>query len=263
MFRGPAPPTSLVSPSGYYCEVQLTLPWLRSTPERQAPAPRAPHAVTIDGAHYVVDIARHARARRYVLRLAASGRLRLTVPRGASIGGGLRFVERQASWIAREMHRQSQRTAVWQAGAFVWYRGLRVPITETDAGVAVGDLEMPRPAGAGDLRRSIEARLRELANAELPARCARLAEECGLSVARVSVRNQRSRWGSCSARRTIALNWRLVQMPDDVRDYVIFHELMHLRQPNHSRRFWREVQGVCPAWRDAERWLHQFGKQLL
>ena len=74
----------------------------------------------------------------------------------------------------------------------------------------------------------------------------------------MSVRNQRSRWGACSSRRVITLNWRLIQMPATVRDYVIFHELMHIRHPNHSRRFWREVEGVCAWWREAERWLRVY-----
>ena len=82
-------------------------------------------------------------------------------------------------------------------------------------------------------------------------------------MSRVSIRNQRSRWGSCSSRGAIALNWRLIQMPAEVSDYVILHELMHLREPNHSRQFWREVAAVCDGWRDAERWLKLHGRALL
>ena len=72
---------------------------------------------------------------------------------------------------------------------------------------------------------------------------------------RVSIRNQRSRWGSCSRRATISLNWRLIQTPSFVRDYIILHELMHLRQMNHSARFWHEVQTACPGYHLAETWL--------
>jgi len=69
------------------------------------------------------------------------------------------------------------------------------------------------------------------------------------------VRSQKSRWGSCSRRGTISLNWRLIQTPDFVRDYIILHELAHLREMNHSPRFWRAVIEFCPGYRDAERWL--------
>ena len=76
-----------------------------------------------------------------------------------------------------------------------------------------------------------------------------------IRVQRVTVRNQRSRWGSCSRRGTISLNWRLVQTPEFVRDYIVLHELAHLREMNHSPRFWREVARLCPNFAEAEKWL--------
>jgi predicted metal-dependent hydrolase len=125
-----------------------------------------------------------------------------------------------------------------------------------------GEVVQLRSADA-DVRAAVEARLRRLACDELPERCLTLARQAGVRVADVSIRNQRSRWGACSAKHVITLNWRLVQMPASVSDYVIFHELMHVRQPNHSRRFWREVDGVCAWWKDAERWLRKHGRELL
>jgi predicted metal-dependent hydrolase len=83
------------------------------------------------------------------------------------------------------------------------------------------------------------------------------AEQHGLSVKRVTVRNQKSRWGSCSRRGTISLNWRLIQAPGFVADYIILDELMHVRQMNHSRKFWHEVESVCPGFTEAEKWLKQ------
>ena len=80
-----------------------------------------------------------------------------------------------------------------------------------------------------------------------------------MDVKHVTVRNQRSRWGSCSGTGTISLNWRLVQTPDSVRDYIIYHELAHLREMNHSDRFWARVAETCPGWREAERWLKRHG----
>ena len=77
-----------------------------------------------------------------------------------------------------------------------------------------------------------------------------------------SVRDQKSRWGSCSRRGTISLNWRLIQAPEFVTTYIILHELMHLRQMNHSAGFWREVEAVCPSFREAERWLKAHGRWL-
>lgn len=101
----------------------------------------------------------------------------------------------------------------------------------------------------------MERHLWRLAAIELPARLRELAALHGIEVARVLVRNQRSRWGSCSRTATISLNWRLIQTPDPVRDYICIHELMHRREMNHSARYWRHVAEAFPKWEEAESWL--------
>ena len=127
-------------------------------------------------------------------------------------------------------------------------------VTYGDRQVVVGE--------DGDFRPAIEDDLRTLARVELPPRLTALAAVHGLTPGSVSIRNQRSRWGSCAKSGRIALNYRLVQMPAVVRDYVLIHELMHLRQQNHSRRFWKLVARACPHYRDAERWLRLEGRSL-
>ena len=217
--------------------MQLVLPWFTS--RGKAGKVEKPPAFLEVGPHtYTLTIARHRRARRYVLRMTPEGGLRITVPRGASVAGGITFARSQGAWIARERARRAVRDSAWSAGGLVWFRGERTPDVS-------------------------EAHMRAIAAAELPARCAELAGLHGLTVSRLSIRNQRSRWGSCSSRGAIALNWRLVQMPPFVSDYVILHELMHLKQPNHSRQFWREVAAVCEEWRAAEKWLRAHGRELL
>ena len=114
----------------------------------------------------------------------------------------------------------------------------------------------------GNLRPAVERHLRSLAARELPARVWELAQARGFPVRRVTVRNQRSRWGSCSRKGTISLNWRLLQAPPFVRDYIVLHELAHLKEMNHSHRFWAEVESLCPGYADAERWLKQHASLL-
>ena len=89
-----------------------------------------------------------------------------------------------------------------------------------------------------------------------------LAARYGLVVTRVSVRNQRSRWGSCGRDGHICLNWRLVLMPPSVRDYVLVHELMHLRRMDHSPAYWRLVADAYPDYRAARDWLRRHGPSL-
>jgi len=219
--------------------------------------------VTIGGRPYDVVIARHRRARRYVLRLADARVLRLTVPRGASIAAGLRFAERQASWLDREERRRHEGAEPWRQGTRVWFRGEMIALDLNGRHVQCGSERIALTGDARDVRGKVEAHWTRLAAEELPSRGFALAATHGLEVAAFQVRNQRSRWGACSPRRLITLNWRLIQMPPQVSDYIILHELMHLRQANHSRRFWREVDKVCPAWRDAERWLRRHGTEIL
>jgi predicted metal-dependent hydrolase len=209
-----------------------------------------------------VAVVRHHQARRYVVRVTTDG-VRLTVPRGASIAGGLAFAERQSVWLEREWRRQRERLAPWIPGTELWFRGERVALSVANRTVLVGSARVDADIAGRNLRATVEPWMRLLADRELPARCLELSEECRLKVARVVVGNQRSRWGTCSPKRVISLNWRLIQMPPEVADYIILHELMHLKQPNHSRRFWREVDAVCAWWRAAENWLRRHGRELM
>jgi predicted metal-dependent hydrolase len=104
--------------------------------------------------------------------------------------------------------------------------------------------------------------MREQAQHELPPQLLALAAAHGLTVTRVTIRDQRSRWGSCSPKGHIALNYRLMLMPVAVREYILVHELMHLKQADHSRKFWRLVAAACPGFREAERWLRRHGASL-
>jgi len=110
------------------------------------------------------------------------------------------------------------------------------------------------PLDAGNLRRRVEAHLRRLASRELALRLSGLARVHGFAVSAVSIRNQRTRWVRVRRRGGI-LNWRLIQLPPDVCDYVLLHELTHLRHPNHSARFWRELASLCPHYAEARKWL--------
>lgn len=236
--------------------MQLRLPW--ASREASTDARR----VVVNGHAHDLVIARHGRARRYVLRVLPSGVLRLTVPRGASIAGGLAFVSRQSEWIDREQARQRRRSAGWDHGSVVLYRGNSVALHRDDGVIVLADVRVDDD-GRNDVRGLVEARLLEIASDELPVRCLALACEHGLAPDRVTVRAQRARWGACSARGRITLNWRLIHTPPGVSDYVLLHELAHLRVRNHSSAFWREVERLCPWWRESEAWLRRRGSEIL
>lgn len=167
---------------------------------------------------------RHRKARRYILRVLDEGTLRVTLPWRGSKREALAFVEKSAEWIAKQRKRV-----------------LEQPVP-------------PKPrSGAGGRGRAID---------ELPPVLLALAEKHGITVTRVSIRSQRSRWGACSATGSITLNWRLILVPDFVREYVMIHELMHRRELNHSTRFWGHVRRACPRYREARQWLLTEGHHL-
>jgi predicted metal-dependent hydrolase len=165
---------------------------------------------------------RHPSARRYLIRVQDDGSVRVTVPRWGSKREAAAFAERERVWIAKQRARMEDERA------------------------------RPRPE---PVPKEIECELRARAKRELPPRLLELAAQHGLAVNRVSVRNQRWRWGSCSRSGHICLNWRLVQMPDAVRDYVMLHELMHLKRMDHSPKFWKLVEKACPDYQAARIYL--------
>ncbi len=216
----------------------------------------------VRGKRIPVTTIRSERARRYHLRMRPDGSARLTIPRRGSAAEGWRFAERNSEWVARQLDRLARHPArpkVWQVGTEVLFRGQKVVLETGSEGrtVRLGDENIKIAGIAEDLRPWVTKHLWKLAGGELPRRTFELAAQHQLTVTRVTVRNQRSRWGSCSRRGTISLNWRLIQTPVFVRDYIILHELMHLREMNHSPRFWREVERVCPDYAVAEKWLKQ------
>jgi predicted metal-dependent hydrolase len=197
--------------------MQIALPFEQAAPTVPAPPVDPIRRAVLPAPIYV--FVRHPRARRYVIRVADDGTVRVTIPRWGSKREAAAFAERERRWIDRQRRRR---------------------------------LDRPGPA-AEALEPSVERAFIERARRELPMRLRELAALHGFGdgeVRKISVRNQKWRWGSCSPNGHICLNWRLVRMPPAVRDYVLIHELMHLRRMDHSRAFWKLVARACPDYRE-------------
>jgi predicted metal-dependent hydrolase len=203
-------------------------------------------------------------ARRYVLRLGADRVVRLTLPKRGSLKEAEVFLRRSQAWLERRLEQVRSSDgppSVWKDGTEILLRGVWVRLSQAPGGVQAGDVLVP-PSDERNWRPAVEAALRCVADEELPPRVEELARREHLVVRRVSVRNQRTRWGSCSRSGNMSLNWRLIQVPPDVRDYVVLHELMHLREMNHSSRFWAHVAVACPLYRHHAAWLRAHAGQL-
>ncbi len=224
----------------------------------------AEHWVQAGGRRLRLRLVRNRRARRYVLRLGTDGAARVTIPRGGSIAEARQFALRNGAWLERELLRLAARPArpkPLRLGDQLLFRGQAVRLEPGVNGqtglVRLAGESLAVPETADDLRPAVERHLRDVAARELPGRVLELAAAHQFTVRRVLVRNQRSRWGSCSRQGTVSVNWRLVQAPPWVRDYLILHELAHLVHMNHSARFWREVARLCPQFAQARQWLKE------
>jgi len=230
----------------------------QSRNEKTTPEPKS----VLEWKHGIeVRLIRQPRARRYLLRLQLDGTARLVIPRRGNRAEALAFLERSEAWLLQRRQKWKEGSVLrraWVDGTRFLFRGEMVELHAEEHGDDVrlrfAD-QLLAVAPDIDYRKAVLAHLRLMAENELPPRTLELAREHGIAVSRVTVRAQKTRWGSCSARGTISLNWRIMQAPVSVRDYLIIHELMHRREMNHSSRYWKHVATACPAYREAEQWL--------
>ncbi|MBN2099170.1 MAG: M48 family metallopeptidase [Dehalococcoidia bacterium] len=117
-------------------------------------------------------------------------------------------------------------------------------------------------SGEDGLASLVEGWYRGQAASLLERKADEFARAFGVTYTRFSIRGQRTRWGSCSHRGTLSFNWRLIMAPEPVVDYVVIHEVAHLREMNHTKRFWELVAVQCPSWREHKKWLDEHGTEL-
>ena len=243
---------------------------LRALLFRRPPDPQLIE-IAFDGEIYPVQLRRHAQARRYTLRVQAATRaiVLLTMPMRGSV--------REAKAFARAQWRLDRGAAqAAAAGDRVRRRARRCrcatcrTASRTGRARAAPSGSRPAmtcrcsasPARARISRAACATYLKREAKRELDAASRRYAAMLGVTVKRVAVRDQTSRWGSCTAAGVLSYSWRLILAPSHVLDYLAAHEVAHLVEMNHSRAFWRVVARICPDWERAKGWLNAHGTAL-
>lgn len=226
-----------------------------------------PSEVTVDlgGREVCVAVRVNARARRISLRPdPESGGARLTLPRGVPLEDGLAFVRQKAAWLDNRLGHLPPRVP--------FAPGVVVPVLGDDHTVhhrPEARRGVWREAGAihvsgaaEHLPRRLTDWFREEARRTIAPRAQAKAGEIGRSVTRVTIRDTRSRWASCSSRAALNFSWRLVMAPEPVLDYVVAHEVAHLVEMNHGPDFWAVVARLDPGHEAARRWLKRHGAAL-
>jgi predicted metal-dependent hydrolase len=234
--------------------------------------PSEPSAIEIifDRAIYPVRMRRHRQARRYTLRIdAVSREVVLTIPPRGSVKEAREFAQKHGGWIAARLERLPE-AAPFDHGTEVPLRGVMHRIshrrgergtvwTECDAR---GKRLLCVAGETPHVDRRIGDFLKREARRDLDTASRRYAAQLGVPIKRISVRDQSSRWGSCSNTGVLSFSWRLILAPSFVLNYLAAHEVAHLRELNHSPRFWRLLAKLDPNAERAKLWLDVHGADL-
>jgi len=253
---------------------QLPFPDTKAMPLRALlyRRPTEPQAIEVvfSKAIYLVRLRRHRQARRYTLRIQAATReVVLTMPPRGSLKEAKAFAEKHGGWIAARLERLPE-AAPFAHGTNVPLRGVSHRIvhrgrvrgtvwTETDE----RGQRLICVAGDGPhLARRVSDFLHRQARRDLEAASKHYADRLDVEIKRISVRDQASRWGSCSTTGVLSFSWRLILAPPFVLNYLAAHEVAHLVEMNHSPRFWRLLKRLCPSMARAKLWLDVHGTDL-
>ncbi len=234
------------------------------------PAEPATLVVRHGSQHFAIRLRRHRRARRYTLRIHPTDREAiLTMPPRGTLKDAREFAELHGGWIAARLGRLPK-AAPFQPGTVVPLRGVphRIVHRSGERGTVWTET---RDSGekiicvAGDpdfTDRRVHDFLKREARRDLQKSAQDHAAALGVKVRRISIRDQSSRWGSCTSAGSLSFSWRLILAPPFVLDYLAAHEVAHLVEMNHSARFWRVVGKVCPSMERAKKWLDTSGNDL-
>jgi predicted metal-dependent hydrolase len=225
--------------------------------------------IATESGYLPVDIRRHPRARSYTLRVAGPGKPPiLTMPERGTLAEAHRFLERHAGWLRRQIERLPPAIPIAD-GWPVPLRGELHTIHHDPArrGPVTVGMDDNGPAlyvsgGATHLRRRVLDFLKREARRDIEAAVARHAERLSVTPRSVRCRDQITRWGSCTTTGHLSFSWRLIMAPPLVLDYLAAHEVAHLAEMSHSRRFWQLCKSLSPGTEIARAWLAAQGPAL-
>ncbi len=231
------------------------------------------------GGHRLTVQVTYSRRRTVRIRVAAGDRLEVAAPLRLSAAELARLLKGREAWIARQLAKLAAvaaspvNAAVAPGAEFLflgrprvltvlWGAGARAAVSATEDRIFAELPAVPAAEQAGALAAALRRWYIEEARAVLTERTAYWAGVLGVRPQRVFIREQRSRWGSCSSRGNVSYNWRVVMAPPAVVDYLVIHELCHMREANHSAAFWRLVAAADPDFKEHRRWLQSNGALL-
>jgi hypothetical protein len=219
----------------------------------------------IDGRLLEVRVNLNPRARRMIVKVnPATGEVSVTAPTRRGLSAALDFARGEKEWISRQLAKAPGLVAL-TAGAVLPFRGIGHEIRAAARGPApvwIADGVIWVRGAVEHAPRRVQDFLKREARAVFEARALEHAARLGVKPTRVTVRDTVSRWGSCSSARSLSFSWRLILAPDFVLDYVVAHEVAHLKEMNHSPRFWAQVRNLVADLDAPQDWLKTNGREL-
>jgi predicted metal-dependent hydrolase len=210
-----------------------------------------------------VVLKKSARARRFSLRISSvDGVVSLTMPLRAAKRDAFAFAQSQENWLRSHLDRQPKRVLL-TFGAVVPVDGIALTVVQgIGRKIIVTGTDIAVPGSQDQVASKVRGYLKALARDRMAVASARYAAMVGRSVSRITLRDTRSRWGSCTSDGNLMYSWRLVMAPRVVQDYVAAHEVCHLIEMNHSEAFWAQVRAIYPDFDTQRRWLRDHGATL-
>jgi predicted metal-dependent hydrolase len=211
-------------------------------------------------------IRRSDRARRVRVSVDAHGAVEVVLPRRSPASAAPAAIEELRPWIERRLDvARSLRATIAARGPALPYLGAQLTLVP-EAGRTRAHRRQDAllvPADTDAAQHAVERWYRRAAAQEIAPRLDAAVAALGTSYTTLSIRNQRTRWGSCSSTGAMSFNWRLLLAPAEILDYVVWHEACHLRVMDHSPRFWALVRANCPEYEAQRRWLRRHGATLV
>jgi predicted metal-dependent hydrolase len=231
-------------------------------------------SIWLGGRRVKVTLRRNHRAKKTWIKLEDHSGLVVVLPPWAHADMAAHYLRQHREWVLSQLGRWEERLAdalpPLGTGRTVVYRGRPITLRVRSCACQEPSVEwhrdhvmvrMPRHANP-PLTEVLQASYRAKAREVILRRTEALSELLGVRPRRVSIRDQKTRWGACTARGTLTFSWRLVLAPPSVLDYVVIHELCHLRHHHHGKTFWQMVESACPAFETHRAWLRENGTAL-
>jgi predicted metal-dependent hydrolase len=210
------------------------------------------------------QLRRSPRARQVRVSVESDGAVRVTLPRRAPLRAADDAVRELAPWIERRRRALARAAAeVARTPGTVPYLGAELALVPERGRTRVHRRGAALLVPAAGAEAALERWFRRAARAEIGPRLDAAVARAGAAYTKLTIRAQRTRWGSCSQAGAMSFNWRLLLAPEPVLDYVVEHEVCHLEVMDHSPRFWRLLESRVPDWRDHAAWLRRYGSTLV